>query len=215
MMTSAELYRNVLRELDKYESPTFDVQDFNYFFNSAIEEYISINYSKFDMKQKELDDIRTLVKREQVTVTNSSIVLPEDYRHLLEISLNLTFTNPRCNEVISYVQTAKKIEADKLGYIRENSYLAPNRYNSYYTIRGNNVILSIGNNITVTSAVLEYLRIPTAVVFDPVVSANNVNSEFPLHVDYELIKLCRRIFLENTESSRYQSQLVEQQQRIE
>ena len=218
MLTAIDLYRAVHTELDKYESPTMSVGDFNYFFNSAIEEYLSNNYSLFDIRQKELDDIQVLIKRVNLTLDDpaTSADLPSDYRTFLELSLGLVDANPRCNTPQGFTDTAKKLEADKLGYIRNNAYLKPNRYNSYYTIRANKIQLLVGDNITVSSAILEYIRKPVAVYLDPNrETPTDVGSEFPDYVDRELIKLCRRIFLENIESPRYQTQVLEQQQRTE
>ena len=39
-MNALDAYRDVLRELDKYESPTFTINDFNYFYNKAISQFV-------------------------------------------------------------------------------------------------------------------------------------------------------------------------------
>ena len=93
MTTSLDAHRALLKELDKYESPTFTIGDFNYFYPSAIEEYVAVNYATLDVNQKTLDDVRAiLVLDEDLTLTNGEADLPTKYRHMLGMEAVLKFT---------------------------------------------------------------------------------------------------------------------------
>lgn len=215
MTTAVELYRALTIELDKYESPTFSVNDFNYFWNTSQHEYIHSNYNMFDIKQKELDDLRVLLNVAPITITDNTAPLPADYLHLLDVRLVLSKIDPRCEVPEEATKSLKKLEADKVGYITNNSYLRPSFEQPYYTIRGNNLIFYTGDS-TIISGELEYLSNFTEVFLDPDRgTANDVNPNFDAYINREILNVCVRKVLENIESPRYQSNLNETQLRAE
>lgn len=59
-MTSRDLYENALTELNKIEAPSLLLEDYNYFINKAVQQYINLTYAKFELDQQSTDDLRVL-----------------------------------------------------------------------------------------------------------------------------------------------------------
>ena len=59
-MTSKQAYNGVLIELNKTSAPSLLLEDFNYFFNKAISQYINKRYNIYDINQQTTDDLRVL-----------------------------------------------------------------------------------------------------------------------------------------------------------
>ena len=59
-MTARELYEYALIELNKLEAPSLLPEDYNYFINKAIQQYINLVYAKLEVDQQSTDDIRVL-----------------------------------------------------------------------------------------------------------------------------------------------------------
>ena len=100
-MTARELYEYALIELNKLEAPSLLLEDYNYFINKAVQQYINLVYAKLEIDQQSTDDIRVLkastVLKPVKLYENPSyshlangmfkssyyVDLPEDYMHLL------------------------------------------------------------------------------------------------------------------------------------
>ena len=59
-MTARQVYEAMLIEMNKVEAPSMLHEDFNYFFNKAIYQYINKKYNIYDVNQQTTDDIRVL-----------------------------------------------------------------------------------------------------------------------------------------------------------
>lgn len=119
-MTARELYEFALIEINKNEAPNLTVEDYVYFINKAVQQYINISYSKYDTSQQTSDDLRVLKttailkprklseaddlsKIEDSTIKdalNSGLMnniyyvdLPKDYVHLLNCIVEFVRTN--------------------------------------------------------------------------------------------------------------------------
>lgn len=57
--TIRTVYLDILTELVKEESPTLYLEDFLYYYNKAISEYMKLRYEKFELTQQLTDDMRT------------------------------------------------------------------------------------------------------------------------------------------------------------
>lgn len=83
-MTARELYEFALVEVNKLHAPSLLLEDYNYFINKAVQQYINLIYNKFDINQQANDDLRALTSTEiYEEITNNSVLLPNDYVHLL------------------------------------------------------------------------------------------------------------------------------------
>ena len=98
-MTARELYEYALIELNKLEAPSLLLEDYNYFINKAIQQYINLVYAKFEIDQQSTDDLRVLKatqplkpRRVDTKVYGGygsnyeniwEVELPPDYYHIL------------------------------------------------------------------------------------------------------------------------------------
>ena len=102
-MTARQVYEAMLIEMNKVEAPSMLLEDFNYFFNKAIYQYINKKYNIYDVNQQTTDDIRVLKATAVIySETNNSynaedslyggvvaFNLPEDYLHILNCMIQL------------------------------------------------------------------------------------------------------------------------------
>ena len=109
-MTARQMYEAVLAERNKVGTSTMLLEDFNYFANKAIRQYINKRYTLYDTSQQTTDDLRVLKASAKLNVnkvgglavgTNNlygavyEAVLPSDYYHILscvcEYDVNQTY----------------------------------------------------------------------------------------------------------------------------
>jgi hypothetical protein len=96
-VTSRQLYEAVLIELNKDNAPDILLEDFNYFANKAVYNFINKKYNIYDINQQTTDDLsvlkgNALLKPTKETRYNDlsladnatySVMLPPDYLHML------------------------------------------------------------------------------------------------------------------------------------
>ena len=99
-MTIRELYEYALIEMNKVEAPSLLLEDFNYFMNKAVQQYINKVYNRYDINQQSSDDLRVLKATAILTPTKVTsyegltmagndhfatyeVILPSDYLHIL------------------------------------------------------------------------------------------------------------------------------------
>ena len=162
-MTARQVYEAMLVELNKTEAPSLLLEDFNYFFNKEINQYINRNYNIYDTNQQTTDDLRVLKSTATlkpvklgtpgndnnyygVNSTNSlysnvwEVELPEDYMHILncvcEYELQKRF---KCYDKGSlWAQPATRLTSDMWSQIINNFYMRPSYRNPYYFIHNVN-----------------------------------------------------------------------------
>jgi len=171
-MTIRELYDFALIELNKTEAPSLLLEDYNYFLNKAVQQYINKVYNRYDINQQSTDDMRVLKATAEVKLTkvvdkrlseNDSTtptrrrankdkftyygVLPADYMHILncivDFKVNKNFKCYRSGDYIEFA--AKRLTADMAAGILHNIYMKPDYRRPYFYI--NNVNTSIKANL--------------------------------------------------------------------
>lgn len=70
-MTARDIFKAMLTELSKVNAPSLLLEDFNYFFNKAINQYINKRYNIYDFNQQSSDDLRVLKATTILTPTKS------------------------------------------------------------------------------------------------------------------------------------------------
>ena len=127
-MSARELYEGVLIELNKENAPNLLLEDFNYFANKAINNYINKRYNIYDINQQTTDDLRVLkatamLKPTKVTNyeglslasgANYEVIMPSDYLHLLNcICIYKVKKTYKCyNAGDTWRSPAKRLTAD-------------------------------------------------------------------------------------------------------
>lgn len=149
-MTIRELYDYALIEMNKVEAPSLLLEDFNYFMNKAVQQYINKVYNRYDINQQSSDDLRVLKAttelplnkeaRDGFAAKNQKFVyvteLPDNYMHILncivEFKVKKSF---KCYSVGDHVDfPARRLTADMAAGIMHNVYMKPDYKRPYFYI---------------------------------------------------------------------------------
>ena len=171
-MTARQVWEGMLTELSKVNAPSMLLQDFNYFFNKAINQYINKRYNIYDISQQTTDDLRvlkatTVLEPELIANTISGVdtfdwkagstslfgatyevYLPLDYLHMLNcICVYKLSKRFKCYNEGDYVQfAAKRLTADSWSVIMNDYYNRPLPERPYYYIHNVNQSADLPTN---------------------------------------------------------------------
>ncbi len=141
-------------EMNKVNAPSLLLEDYNYFINKAINQYINKIYNTYELNQQRTDDIRVL-KSSAVLIPqlNNDFVdaylyskvyevdLPDDYFHIssciVEYKVQSRYKCYKNGDTALF--GAKRLTADIHSQIINNFYMRPSYKNPYFYI----------NNVTV------------------------------------------------------------------
>lgn len=150
------------------------LQDFNYFFNKAINQYINKRYNIYDISQQTTDDLRVLkstailtptIVNAYGTIQDSDLakysagsakmfgatyetIMPTDYLHLLNcVCIYRVNSDFKCYNKGDYVQfSAKRLTADAWSVIINDYYNRPLPWRPYYYIHNVNTSETVPTN---------------------------------------------------------------------
>lgn len=165
-MTIKQAWEGMLTELNKVNAPSMLLQDFNYFFNKAIDQYINKRYNIYDISQQTSDDLRVLKATAELIPSNiqngiKGVILPYDYLHLLncictfKINSGKKFKCYKSGESVQF--SAKRLTADSWSVILNDYYNRPIPQRPYYYIHNTNDLIQetvwpdVGNSVQNTS----------------------------------------------------------------
>lgn len=199
-MTARQVWEGMLTELSKVNAPSMLLQDFNYFFNKAISQYINKRYNIYDINQQTSDDLRVL-KTTAILEANPAtqseplkaladlgagksklfgatyeVILPSDYLHLLNcVCIYKVNKKWKCYDAGDRVQfAAKRLTADSWSVIVNDYYNRPLPERPYFYIHNINI-----NN-----------TLPTNPITDTNPNGTDLSSEYigsPKEIQYYLI----------------------------
>lgn len=161
-MTARQLYESILIELNKENAPNIMLEEFNYFANKSINQYVNKRYNIYDINQQTTDDLRVLKATAFLDVTKINdydglslasnatyeTILPSDYLHLLNCiciyDVNKTF---KCyNRGDTWRCAATRLTSDAYSQVLDNFWNKPSYKKPYYYIHNINT-----NNINPTN----------------------------------------------------------------
>lgn len=158
MASAKDVYEAALIELNKVQAPSLLLEDFNYLFNKAVNQYINKKYATYDMTQQATDDLRVLKatvhlkpylvnsveeNSPQAKAINKmygatyETYLPIDYMHVLNCvcSFEVKGGDYKCYDDDSYVAfQATRLTSDAWPVILNNFYMRPSYKRPYYYI---------------------------------------------------------------------------------
>lgn len=162
-MTARQVFEGLLTELSKVKASSMLLQDFNYFINKAINQYINKRYNIYDINQQTTDDLRVLkstaiLKPDPVIKDDDNdflnwgagnsklfgatfeVTLPSDYLHMLNcICIYRLSKNHKCYDHDNYVQfPARRLTADAWSTVINDYYNRPLPERPYYYIHNIN-----------------------------------------------------------------------------
>ena len=169
-MTARELYEYVLIECNKLEAPSLLLEDYNYFINKAVQQYINTIYNRYDINQQSTDDLRVLKTSAIIPLnrgesgeggigeefTQSALFgqsfvgeLPKDYLHMLNCIVEYDVAKPfKCYEQGEPVQfAARRLTSDMFSGILNNAYMRPMYKRPYYYINNWNEQVDLPTNV--------------------------------------------------------------------
>lgn len=173
-MTLRSVYEALLIELNKAEAPNILLDDFNYFVNKSIGQYINKSYNLYDMNQQMTDNLRVLATTAMLPVTKTDIYtnnlqpgdqlepispndiygniyefnLPTDYLHMLNCICNFKVKNSNyCYKQDQYISfSARRQTSDNWAAIINNAYFKPSYKRPYYFIHNINTSSKVPTN---------------------------------------------------------------------
>lgn len=172
-MTAKGIYEAVLTEMNKLQAPSITLEDFNYFANKAISQYINKRYNIYDVNQQTTDDLRVLKATTVLTPQRASVYynvddkeaqdaelikslygatyevnLPDDYLHMLNcICIFKVNAQHKCYNKGEYIQFgASRLTADAWSQIINNFYMKPSYKRPYYYIHNVNTDTDVPTN---------------------------------------------------------------------
>jgi hypothetical protein len=183
-MTARQVYEGVLTEMNKVQAPSMLLEDFNYFINKAVNQYINKKYNVYDVNQQSTDDLRVLkatmvlkvaktnkygapnehgdvISRNAMFGATYEAYLPEDYLHMLNCICNYKVKKQfKCYDPNTYVQFgATRLTADLWGQIINNFYMKPSYKRPYYYLHNVNPVQPTGSGDA--QDVASYDHVPT------------------------------------------------------
>jgi len=152
-MTARNIFEYALVELNKVQAPSLILEDYNYFINKTVQQYINKNYNAYDINQQKSDDLRVLKSTAVLTPSVSTDVtgallsktyevdLPDDYLHILNCLVEYNVTKQfKCYNVGTPIHFgAKRLTADMYSQIINNFYMRPSYKNPYFYINNVNI----------------------------------------------------------------------------
>lgn len=171
-MTVRQIWEGMLTELSKVNAPSMLLQDFNYFLNKAVYQYINKRYNIYDINQQTTDDLRVLKSNTVLVPTpvekilsgveasdwnvgdvnllgaTYEFYLPLDYLHMLNcICIYEVRERYKCYNEGDYVQfPAKRLTADSWSVIINDYYNRPLPQRPYYYIHNVNTSEDLPTN---------------------------------------------------------------------
>lgn len=163
-MTAREMYEYALIECNKLEAPSLLLEDYNYFINKAVQQYINTIYNRYDINQQSTDDLRVLKtsaiiplfkgadqSEEEAPIPTSmgadfaqsalfgaSFIgeLPKDYLHMLNCIVEYEVNhNFKCYNASDRIQfAARRLTSDMFSGILNNAYMRPMYKRPYYYV---------------------------------------------------------------------------------
>lgn len=146
-MTAREVFEYALIEINKVQAPSLLLEDYNYFINKAVLNYVNKRYNVYDGNQQTSDDLRilkgtavltSLTARTGNKLQGATYVgqLPQDYFHILNCIVEYEAVKRfKCYDPEEPVFFgAKRLTADMYSQIINNYYMRPTYKNPYYYI---------------------------------------------------------------------------------
>lgn len=154
------------------------LEDYNYFINKAVQQYINLVYAKLEIDQQSTDDIRVLktsavLKPSKLVGPGSDaysqladgmfkssyyVDLPADYMHLLNciVEYKVNVSNFKCyNKGDTVYFAARRLTPDMYTQVLNNAYMRPMYKRPYYYLNNINTSLTLATNPSMDTAILD------------------------------------------------------------
>lgn len=177
-MRLRQVFEYILIELNKVKAPTLLLDDFNYYFNKSLIQYVNKIYNVYEINQQKTDDLRVLhstavlnptiqniypnlsgtpvISNSNLFKNTYNVFLPDDYLHILNcvVEYKVLIKN-KCYNINDYIQFgAKKLNSDQWSQILNNYYFKPSYKNPYFYISNVNTNNNYPTEDNITNIIL-------------------------------------------------------------
>lgn len=236
-MTAREVFEYALIEMNKQEAPSLLLEDYNYFINKAIIQYVNKAYNMYDLNQQKTDDLRVLKSTAFLTLTKSTaytdlgdivfnVTLPADYYHCLSCVVVYSVKKQfKCYDVDDKITFgARRLTADMFSQIINNHYMRPMYKRPYFFINNASTVANVDGTVTMEirygkddatflaeKVMIDYVRTPTKIRLtqDQIdeTSDSSQDLEFPEYACQEIVNELVKLLLENSSDPRLGSNI--------
>lgn len=230
IVTATDMYNALLDNLNKDNTGTVYPEEFEVLINQCQIEYITNKYEAAQITQKRIDDLREITILDEIIFNtgapvagqeifllpynpNASVVTPKNpsgenngYMFMLRASFSIQYVNNVCGYTgVSQPLKAKVMTSDRRDEITRDPFNKPKDERLYYQITGDSMILFTGTQSYGVRADIDYIRYPRSIE----IVNSLVDCELALHCRKEIVDLAVRKKLEQIESRRYQTNVIE------
>jgi hypothetical protein len=161
-MTARQIFEAILVEMNKAEAPSLLLEDYVYFLNKTINNYINKRYAMYDRTQQTTDDLRVLkataiipVYKQENKISNSPLYkavyvanLPSDYLHLVNCVCEYNVKKMyRCYDADTTVFfAAQRLTGELWSQILNNFYMRPTYKRPYFYVNNTNTSAALPTN---------------------------------------------------------------------
>lgn len=220
-MTAKDLYADVLRELDRYQAPSFERHEFNYFLPKAMDKVLldAFRLYRESGQSSEVLDFYSRTISKDLNPSGSdrtmSVAQESDDRYILSVLAKWILTKDVCplkkNRVAEFY--LEEIEAYRIKDIMRNSYLIPNliEERAYWINQGRSLKILYGSpvktNIEWQLKRVEYITVKEPDATNFLLPAGFQSMTLPqINVPNKILRLFINatvtLFLENTMNPR-------------
>lgn len=217
-MTVRDVLEYVLVEANKREAPSLLLDDYIYYINKGITQFVNFKYNLYDVNQQIDDDlnaIRVVDEEIDLALVGSYYAgsLPDDYLHILNAEADFTLLSDHScyDSGDTHTESASRLHSGAAKNIKKNHYFKPSYKHPYFYINGTNIEVRSGS-VTVyqpSKLRIDYLRKPaevslTQALVDAVTDTSDT-MEFPDYVVQEIINRTVALIMEHDSDPRLQT----------
>lgn len=215
-MTIQEVHTEFKFRMDKFDSlnyPNFLPEEIDLILNQAQDRYVKQRYGitnpkrqSFEETQKRTEDLKQLVVNavlapaataaDNITTNAVFVTLPTDHWFIIQERCQISYDDCKEEPVLTYVKV-KPIQHNEFDEAIINSFRKPDKTKVLRLMEDGRVELIHGDNITIISYRLRYLKEPVRVDIN-----NNITFELSEHTHTEIIDEAVKIALEGIEAKR-------------
>jgi hypothetical protein len=204
--TSEGMYKAVLDGIKKESTAVLTPDRFNRLINNfAVIDWLNEKAPKNDYDQNIVDDLRRLYVTSEVDKDNDKFVLPTNYYRLQSVSFKSQNSD---------WEPAKRLRLDSLSITKKNPYRTAQEDRLYYLQEGNFITTwPVKSNLS--KARLFYLSRPKEILYSKSLTDKDQITDLGTEQCRQIVDIAIRIELERVKEERYQSQLIEENLRMQ
>lgn len=225
IVTVTDMYNYLLEAYNKEQTGTIFPAEFEYLINAAQLDVVKNRYAEAEFSQKRIDDLRVLLEGPTVLPNTGNNVPGEElfdlpyvenpgsgqdhgYLFLMNVAFKLEYVSDDCYTGTSSWIKSKPMRTDRELEIERDPFNKPTSQRLYHSQQGYVIKAFTGSQSYASEARIMYLRYPRYIELDQTL----VDCELPVHIRQEICDWALRKRLEQSESPRYQTNLIEGRQ---